>query len=192
MNRVYLSALFGHKDRILAYGHELAELGVESTSTWASETAHPGVQTHELPDHYLRHTAILDIHDMFRANRIVLFTPTDEEIAAVPKRSLSRGGRNFEAGFFYALIMLNAYLPPQISDKREFIICGQRETIFHWLSDMVPPADSVYGIKLPEIKQYDTWGEVKAYLSGGNVDQARAQAKQAKGIDAGGEGSAGA
>lgn len=166
MNRVYLSSLFSHKDKIKKYSEELASLGVDVTSTWVGEDMKPTVQASELPNYYLRHTAIIDIHDMLNANTLVLFTPTDEDLEKVPKRSLSRGGRNFEAGYFYALVMFNSYLPRGVPPKREIIICGQREGVFHWLYDMAPGADSVRDIYLPKIKQFDTWEQTKRYLTG--------------------------
>lgn len=164
--RVYLSAMFSQKEVMKKRSEELAEAGVEPTSTWVGEDAKPSVQAHELPDHYLRHTAILDIHDMLRADKFVLFVPTDAEIEGVARRSLSRGGRNFETGFFYALIMLRSYLPPHIRSKQEILLVGQRESVFHFLFDMAPGADQAYGLILPQIKQFNTWADAYEYLTG--------------------------
>src|SRR5580765_4142557 len=135
--------MFSHKERIKKYAEELTEAGLEVTSTWVGEDAKPTVQASELPDHYLRHTAVIDLHDMWNASRLVLFVPTDAELELVPKRSLSRGGRNFEFGFFFALVMFDQFLPARVPMKREVVIVGQRESVFHWLYDMAPGADSV-------------------------------------------------
>lgn len=179
MNRVYLSGMFSQKELIKQRSEELVELGVEVTSTWVGEAAAPASQVSEFPDHYLRHTAIIDIHDMLNADKLVLFTPTDEELETVARRSLSRGGRNFEAGFFYALVMFAQYLPLQVPFKREVIVCGQREGIFHWLFDMAEGADSVRGVLLPSIRHFNTWDEVKLYLSGGKQVEASQKTKTA-------------
>lgn len=175
MNRVYLSSLFSHKDKIKKYSEELTELGVDVTSSWVSENASPHVQSTDLTDDYLRGTAILDIRDMLNANKFVLFVPTDEELESVPKRSLSRGGRNFESGFFYALIYLREFLPLQFPHKDEIILVGTRESVFHFLFDMTPEQAYVRGVRLPYIKQFDSWNEAKFYLSGVSSDQSNRQ-----------------
>lgn len=166
MNRVYLSGMFSQKELIKQRSLELVEQGIEVTSSWVHETADPKVQSSDLPNHYLRHTAIIDIRDMLNANTLVLFIPSDTELETVPRRSLSRGGRNFEQGFFYALVMFDNYLPLRISTKREVCLVGPRESVFHWLYDMAEGFDHVAGIKLPTIKQFDTWEQCKSYLNG--------------------------
>lgn len=181
MNRVYLSSLFSHKDRIKAYAEELTELGVDVTSSWVGENASPHVQSTDLTDDYLRGTAILDIRDMLNANKFVLFVPTDEELELVPKRSLSRGGRNFESGFFYALIYLRKFLPLPFPPKDELILVGQRESVFHFLFGMTPEQAFVRGLELPEITQFDSWDEAKKYIASSVIKFSNGSKIQIKG-----------
>jgi len=162
--KVYLSSWFASKDIIKQRANELAAADILVTARWLDEQVKPTVTTKDVSDAYLTETAVLDLEDMLKANVMVLFTPSDADLEQVPKRSWSRGGRNFEAGFFYATQLLFGFLPIRISSrgKRELIICGPREGVFHWLYGL--SKRRVDNIELPEIKQFDTWEQVREYL----------------------------
>lgn len=154
--KVYLASMFSDKDRILARGKELAEMGIESTSRWASETVPHNVTIQDCTEDYLRETAVADLEDILRADKVVLVVPEPELLINATVASSSRGGRHFESGFVYGLVV------QQLRDggkpTRELIILGKKENVFHYLD----------GLKLaqgyPTIKIIETWDAVKSYL----------------------------
>lgn len=153
---VYLSSWYASKDTISERAKELEQVGIHITSRWLDEPHKPSTQTKDLSAEFLRETAILDIEDMFNADTIVLFTPSDADLETVPKRSWSRGGRNFEMGFFYAMALFWR------TTSFRLIVCGPREGVFHWLYDL--KGQMLFGMLLPEIQQFDTFEQVKEHL----------------------------
>jgi hypothetical protein len=154
--KVYIASMFADKDRVLARGKELAELGIESTSRWASETAPHNVTLQDCTDDYLRETAVADIEDILRADKVVLTVPEPQLLVDATVASASRGGRHFESGLVYGLILAQAM--DEGRPTRELIILGKKENVFHYL-DGLGVAE-----KYPAIRIIATWDEVKQYL----------------------------
>lgn len=151
--KVYIASFFADKDRIAARALELNHLGIECTMRWPYETAPHNATIKDFPDEYFRETAAFDIQDILAADKMILTVPTDSQMADQPLRSMARGGRHFESGFMYGLILGS-------SPHKEIIILGPRENVFHFLDGH--SVTSTY----PTIRQYDTWEEVKTYLQG--------------------------
>lgn len=147
--RVYPAAWFADKGRIAKYASELQALGINISARWFDEIVKPQIQLSELTEEYAIQTAVSDIEDMYLADVMILFTPSAEDLETAPVRSWSRGGRHFESGLFYSLVMLD----PQ---NRTLVICGPRENIFHSLNE---------NSKYPAILQFDDWTQTKAYLA---------------------------
>src|SRR6185312_7568131 len=143
--RIYLASWFYSKDRVARQAQELKAIGAEITARWMSETVPHTVSVEDLPDEYHRETAIADVEDILRADTLVLFTPTREDLAnkEIKLSSWARGGRHFESGFFYAFTMFDP--------DRRFILCGPRENIFHWLD-----GQGAASLK-PNIIHFETW-----------------------------------
>lgn len=150
--KVYLADFFSHKDRVGKYAAELEALGITVTARWFNEQVPHSVTMKDLPDEYHRETAVTDIQDIIEADVLVLFTGTDGDYASIPPSSGARGGRHFESGFMYGLMLSN----PQYGQS--LIVCGRKENIFHHL-DCRGVASSK-----PCIKQISTWDEVKQEL----------------------------
>lgn len=146
---VYVAAWFADKGRMAKYAAELQALGINISSKWFDEIVHPQVQLSEVSEEYQQATAVADIEALYLADVLVLFTPSDADLETVPVRSWARGGRHFESGLFYSLVMLD----PQ---NRTLVICGPRENIFHSLNE---------NSKYPAILQFDDWTQTKAYLA---------------------------
>jgi hypothetical protein len=161
--KVYLASMFSDKDRVLARGNELAEMGIECTSRWPLETAPHNATIKDFPDEYFRETAVFDLQDIIAADKLVMFVPSDTQLMDSTPRSMSRGGRHFETGFFYGLIMAARHDGSAEDDERspqELIVVGPRENVFHFL-------DGEGAAKpFPMIRQFLTWDECKAYLGG--------------------------
>lgn len=168
MLRVYLASWFDSKDERAKQAQELRSLGIEVTSRWLEERTDI-----KIDDAFLNDTANVDIEDIEQANVLVIFTPDvalpkpgaavrpgEEKDQPLTCKSWARGGRNFEQGYFYAMMRFFEYLPLDIQGrgKRELVICGKRETLFHWTCGGK--------FKLPCIsKQFDNWKETKKYLA---------------------------
>src|SRR5260370_945269 len=103
--KVYIASMFSDKDRVLARGKELAELGIECTSRWSSETVPHNVTINDLPKEYHEETAVADVDDILRADIVVLTVPEPQLLVDATVASSSRGGRHFESGLVYGLIL---------------------------------------------------------------------------------------
>ena len=154
--RVYIASMFSDKARVLARGNELAELGIEITSRWASETVPHNVTIKDLPTAYHEETAVADIQDILKADKMVLTVPEAQLLVDAPVASSSRGGRHFESGLFYGLIL--SQMMDGGKPTRELIVMGKQENVFHYLTG------EGITVKLPAIRILKTWEEVKAYL----------------------------
>lgn len=154
--KVYIASMFSDKDRVAFRGAELAEYGIESTSRWANETVPHNVTIQECKDDYLRETAVVDIQDILRADVVVLTVPEPQLLVDATVAASSRGGRHFESGFVYGLILAQALDGGK--PTRELIVLGSKENVFHFLDGQ--GVTSIY----PAIKTMATWDEVKRYL----------------------------
>jgi len=155
--RVYIASMFSDKDRVKARGEELVQLGIECTSRWAYETIPHDCTIHDFEHGYLRETAVVDVIDIERADKVVLTVPTAEALATSTPATSSRGGRHFESGLVYGLSL--AQMREGGRPTRELIILGPRENVFHYLDGEDDAVD------FPTIRRFDTWAEVKTYLS---------------------------
>ena len=154
--KVYIASMFSDKDRVLERGKELACLGIECTSRWSKETVPHNVTLKDLPTAYHEETAVADVDDILAADKMVLTVPEAQLLVDASVASSSRGGRHFESGMFYGLIlaqMLDGGRP-----TRELIILGKRENVFHYLTGE--------GLteRYPAIRIIETWEAVKGYL----------------------------
>lgn len=148
--KVYTAAPFAWRDRMRKYRDELEEIGVGCTARWLNEKASPTSSIFDHDDEYLRGTAYIDLQDIVEADAVILFTPSDEDLAdiAIVKRAWARGGRHFEFGFAYAWHQLSYLVTGK--EVPELIICGPRENVFSYLDC---------------IRQFNTWSETKSYLA---------------------------
>ena len=156
--KVYIASMFSDKDRVLARAAELAALGMECTSRWASETVPHNVTLAQCTEEYLTETAVADVDDIFGSDKVVLTVPEDKLLVEATISAASRGGRHFESGLVYGLLlaqMLDGGRP-----TRELIILGKRENVFHYLNGKGVAA------RLPAIRVIETWEGVKSYLKG--------------------------
>lgn len=154
--RVYIASMFSDKDRVVTRAKELASLGIECTSRWASETIPHNVTMQDCKDDYLRETAVVDIVDIIRADILVLTVPEPQLLVDATVATSSRGGRHFESGFMYGL-MFAAYERCE-TPTQELVILGRKENVFHCLDGKGVTAE------YPAIKMFATWDEVKGYL----------------------------
>lgn len=155
--KVYIASMFADKDRVLARGQELASLGIECTSRWASESVPHNVTLQQCTDEYLRETAVADIDDIVRADALVLTVPDAEMLVNATVAASSRGGRTFESGLIYGMILYQHLMG--IPPTQELIILGKKENVFHYLDGVGVTA------KYPAVTVLPTWDEVKAYLA---------------------------
>lgn len=155
--KVYIASFFADKDRVKQRGAELEEIGIGFTSRWVEERAAANSTINDFEHDYFRETAILDLDDIVAADKLILTVPTDKQMADMPIRSLTRGGRHFEAGFMYGLIYAARKQFGSHSPK-EVILLGSRENVFHFLDGL--GVTRLY----PAIKQFETWEEVKTAL----------------------------
>jgi hypothetical protein len=108
--KVYLAARYSRREELAALVPDLAEHGLEITSSWLNSTG-----TGKLPDRTFEENqqcAIMDLEDIDMADTVILFS----EDPTVPTL---RGGRHFESG--YAL-----------GCGKELIIIGPLENVFHF------------------------------------------------------------
>jgi hypothetical protein len=155
--RVYIASNFADKDRVKARGEELAALGIECTSRWALETAPHNCKITDVKDDYLRETAVFDIEDILNADALVLTVPTPEELMNLTPHQMSRGGRTFESGFIYGL-MVSARQYGMVGSRR-LIVMGAKENVFHFLDGKDQAAPYPVVVVLPN------WEAVKYYLA---------------------------
>lgn len=155
--RVYIASFFADKDRVAKRATELNGLGIECTMRWPYENAPHTATITDFPDEYFRETAVFDIEDILAADKLVLTVPTQEQLSRLTLDAASRGGRHFESGFMYGLIMCSCTAG---GNARELILLGPRENVFHFLD-----GESLTK-NYPVIRQFDTWEQVKEYLKG--------------------------
>jgi hypothetical protein len=155
--RVYIASMFSDKDRVLQRGKELAALGIHCTSRWSYESVPHTATIQSLPKEYHEETAVADIEDLISSDKVVLVVPEAQLLVDAPVASCSRGGRHFESGLFYGLIL--AQMMDGGRPTRELIILGKRENVFHYLTGEGVTA------KFPAIRILETWEEVKSYLT---------------------------
>jgi hypothetical protein len=153
MMKVYLASNFSDKDRVKERGAELKALGIECTSRWAWETAPHNCKITDKPAQYMRETAVFDIEDILASDVVVLTVPTPEQLMNMTPHQMSRGGRTFESGLQYGL-MLGAY-----ANRRMLVVMGPKENVFHFL-DGTDEAKHY-----PVVVNLQTWEEVKSYLA---------------------------
>lgn len=160
--KVYIASMFSDKDRVKSRGLELHAIGIECTSRWAYETVPHNVSLKDLPEHYHRETAVVDVQDILRADVVVLTVPEPQLLVDATIGASSRGGRHFESGLLYGLAL--AQMMDGGKPTRELVILGRQENVFHYLDGIGPTAN------LPAIKVFATWEEVKAYLGRSDVN----------------------
>jgi hypothetical protein len=153
---VYIASMFSDKDRVKQRASELALRGIACSSRWAEETVPHNVTIQECKDEYLTETAVIDIDDILSADKVVLTVPENDLLVDATVAASSRGGRHFESGLFYGII-LAAFLAGKDSG-RELIILGKKENVFHFLDGK--------GVakKYPAIRVIANWEELKTYL----------------------------
>lgn len=156
--KVYIASMFSDKDRVLARGNELADLGIECTSRWAAEAVPHNTTLKDCTEEYLRETAVADVEDILRADAVVLTVPDAEMLVNATMAAASRGGRTFESGLTYGLILARVLYGQFGAPDRELIILGKKENVFHYLDGVGVTA------KYPRITVLPTWEEVKQYL----------------------------
>lgn len=161
--KVYIASMFADKDRVLQRGKDLAEVGIECTSRWASETIPHNVTMQDCSADYMRETAVYDLQDILKADVVVLTVPEPQLLVDSTVSTSSRGGRHFESGFVYGLAV--AQMMDGGKPTRELIVLGRKENVFHCLDGL--GATAAY----PAIKVFGTWNEVKRYLVLGAVRQ---------------------
>jgi hypothetical protein len=167
--KVYIASNFADKDRVKARGEELAALGIECTSRWASETAPHNCKITDKPAQYMRETAVFDVQDILAADKVVLTVPTPEQLMNLTPHQMSRGGRTFESGMMYGLILAQylaiggatytEYAVAMRGCTSELIVMGDKENVFHFLDGLEEAKD------LPVVVVIQTWEGVKEYLA---------------------------
>ena len=153
---VYIASMFADKDRVAMRAKELESVGIGCTSRWAQEAVPHNVGMKDLPDEYHRETAAIDLDDILAADTLVLTVPEPQMLVNATVGASSRGGRHFESGFIYGLIL--AQVRDGGKPTRELIVMGKPENVFHML-DGVGAAS-----RYPAIRRFETWDEVKKFL----------------------------
>lgn len=167
--RVYIASNFADKDRVKARGEELAAMGIECTSRWALETVPHNCKITDKPAQYMRETAVFDVQDILSADKVVLTVPTPEQLMNLTPHQMSRGGRTFESGLMYGLILAQwlaiggelytQYAKEMRGCSSELIVMGEKENVFHFLDGTETAKD------LPVVVVIPTWEGVKEYLA---------------------------
>lgn len=164
--KVYLASWFASLHDIRKRAEELRAEGIEVTSRWLEEKVAPITAIADVSEDYLRETAMVDLHDILLADTLVLNTPSAEDLKRTDMNTgtWARGGRHFEAGFQYATIVFYDYLSFLWSGgRRQLILVGHRENVFHYLDDIAKNGESL-GHILPTIPCFDTWEDAKQFL----------------------------
>ncbi len=144
--KVYLAAQYSWKDRLKKYAEELAAANIECTSSWLNEKYAADATLQTIPTDAERvKYAMADLIDINSSDVMVLFTVD-------PETPVVRGGRHFEAGYAFAL-MITGYL----GGAPKLVVCGPRENIFYYL---------------PQITVIPTWEATLEYLKQGAVEAA--------------------
>ena len=162
--RVYLASVFADKDRVKLRSDELAALGIECTSRWALETAPHNCKITDKPAQYMRETAVYDVEDIVKSDKVVLTVPSPAMLMDLTPHQMSRGGRVFESGMMYGMILAEylAYGKDFVASvggyRRELIVMGDKENVFHFLDGIEEAA------KYPAVITLPNWHDVKCYL----------------------------
>jgi len=169
--RVYIASNFADKDRVKERSEELKALGIECTSRWASESAPHNCKITDKPAPYMRETAVLDVEDILASDVVVLTVPTSEQLMNLTPHQMSRGGRTFESGIQYGLMLAAQFIGyglrrdtervsnvAFVSSPRQLIVMGTKENVFHFLDGTEEAAS------YPSVVNLQTWEEVKSYL----------------------------
>lgn len=166
--KVYLASWYASRPEMKLRAEELRATGIEVTSRWVEEHTSTTATTAEVGDDYLRETAAIDLEDVMKANVVVLHVPSEHDLRTVniTMANWARGGRHFEAGAQYMMMLLFNYLPYTIQKvgPRSLILIGHRENVFHYF-DGVNKSLKALGFDLPEIPVFSTWEEAKVYLA---------------------------
>jgi len=167
--KVYIASNFADKDRVKARGEELLALGITCTSRWALETAPHNCKITDKPAQYMRETAVFDVEDILAADKVVLTVPSPEQLVNLTPHQMSRGGRTFESGMMYGMILSQwlAYGKEKFEEyalasrgvSQELIVMGDKENVFHFLDGTETAAG------YPPVVVIPTWEEVKTYLA---------------------------
>lgn len=160
--KVYIASMFADKDRVKQRAGALASLGIACTSRWANEAVPHNVTMKDCSEEYLRETAAIDLDDILAADKLVLTVPEPQLLVDATVASSSRGGRHFESGFIYGLIVAEEKRYGHFKDfarSWELIVMGKPENVFHMLDGI--GASSRY----PTIKNFPTWEGVLQYLT---------------------------
>lgn len=168
MHKVYLASWFASQADMRIRAEELRKAGIEITSKWIDESIDTKSEIKDVDDDYLRETARIDLEDILCADTVVLNIPSEEELAN-SDLSLSvwaRGGRHFEAGFQYAMMVFAYYIPrPLTKTVRRLILVGRKENVFHYLdSTMYNKTFPGWDIDFPAIIQFETWPEALSFM----------------------------
>jgi len=125
----YLAARYGRRLELVEYADQLRELGHQVTSRWL-EGQHQadtlevdaGGEVHQVPEIACRF-AEEDVEDVTFADVVVAFSEP-------PRSSASRGGRHVEFG------MALGWVLAVDGGRRRVVVIGQRENVFHCLSQI--------------------------------------------------------
>ena len=142
--KVYLAGGYSTKDQLKKHAEELAAANIQCTSSWLNEPYKADATLSTIPTDAERiKYAMNDLIDINAADVVVLFTID-------PTTPFVRGGRHFEAGYAFAL-MVTGYL----GGSPKLVVCGPRENIFYYL---------------PQVTVIPTWEVTLQYLKNGAVE----------------------
>ncbi|HEV7536226.1 MAG TPA: hypothetical protein VGP90_11360 [Acidimicrobiia bacterium] len=133
MTAFYLCSRYSRRLELVEYADQLRTLGHQVTSRWLEgqhqadelEIAAAGA-VHEVPE-VARRFAEEDVEDVTFADVVVAFSEP-------PRSSASRGGRHVEFGM--ALGWVLAGYTTVDGGRRQVVVIGQRENVFHCLTEV--------------------------------------------------------
>lgn len=114
--KIYLAAPYRAKDLMNEYAAQLRAENIEVTSSWLNEPHKPATQLHEVSPIDNQLYAQIDLHDIAKADMLMLFTD--------PTKTIISAGRHVEFGFALAL------------EKPIWVVGMEFENIFHYLGGM--------------------------------------------------------
>lgn len=114
--KVYFAAQYALKDILKTRVEELTDRGIEVTSSWLDEPHSPTVKLDDVSATHLRHYAVMDLDDIYRADKMIFFSED-------PNKGVVRGGRHVEFGYALAL-------------GKPILVVGPKENIFHYLPEI--------------------------------------------------------
>lgn len=120
--KLYLAGMFSTIKLRKQQAAELRNVGIEVTSRWIDETVPHTVEIKDVPEVYLQETSIVDLEDIDRADALVSFVPSAQELVDATVSASSRGGRHVEFGY-------------AIGKSKPIIVVGPRENVFHYLPE---------------------------------------------------------